>query len=1218
MNGKFGEVFRFELAYQLQRPWTWLFFVVLVVLNFLMTRDATLSEALYEEFFVNSPFAIAKTTVFGNLIWLVMAGVVAGDAAARDVYTRMHPLLYTTSVTKAQYLGGKFLAAFVLNAMLLIAVQAGIMLAIYSPGVDPVLLGPFRFASYLTAYGFIALPTAFAATAIQFAISSTTGRPMASYGGSVLLVFMGFFIASLLLFNRGLGTLLDPIGIRFIVEDTAHLWTTVEKNYRLLQPEGVLLKNRVLWISIGAVFLLIGYLRFQFRHTVSTNFNPDSYLDQFINFRFSKREIGSIASDYETTIDQTILSTIIPTFGFRTEIVRTLSLSWSSFKALALSWTGLALLFFIPLLTFPVVVDQMQTNSGELVPTTIRVIRELTAPLSAELSRWVIIPAFIIFFAGELIWRERDARLAEISDAIAGSEWAPLIGKFIGLSLMLVAFTAMQMAAGILAQLAMGYSNFEIGLYIKILFALQLPEYLLFAMLALVVHVVVNQKYIGHMVAILVYVFIALSSLFGVEHNMLVYGAGPLWSYTDMRGFGNSIAPWLWFKFYWAAWALLLAVSAKLLFFRGVQQSWGQRIVLARYRFTRTTKITTGLAVILISAIGGFIFYNTNVLHEYLTEDEMKSRQADYEVRFGKYKGDAQPSIKSAKLQIEIYPRREEVVVKGDYYLANLSNTSIDSIHVATVPEVGTTQLIFKDGTKRILHDEKAGHSIFLVERALSPGDSIQLHFELCVKSKGFRESGADEAILSNGTYFMNSWFPAIGYKASRELITASDRRDYGLSPRPLIASLYDAKPQPRGHGIQFEAVVATDADQIACAPGALLKSWKENNRNYFHYKTDSPIGREWSFFSARYNVREEKWVSSDSLKRDVTIRILHVPEHTSHLDRMVESIRASLDYYSANFGHYPYNHLTVAEGPGEGRGIHADASMLTYAEGFSLWNPDNDELKFDFPFAIVAHEIAHQWTVPYANVEGAPVMSESVAWYYAMKLVEKAKGTEHLQKLLQDMRQPHPYPPIRRGEPLLRGLDPYLSYRRGPFALYTLSEYVGEDKVNQALRNLLEHHRAENAPLATTLDLYRQLQAVTPDSLSYLLHDLFEVNTYWELKVKQATAVKAKAGIWQLTVEIDAQKVVADSAGVERTVTMDEWLELGVFTEGNKSFQPTYLRKHRIRSGRQTISFTISQLPLRVGIDPNHLMIDLDLNDNFREVKEAGIRHFEDPRFER
>src|SRR5690606_25308136 len=108
--------------------------------------------------------------------------------------TGMAPLTYTAPVGRAEYLGGRFLAALVLNASILLAVPAGILLAVYSPGVDAGAIGPFRPAAYLTAYGFLALPNAFVATAIQFSLAARTGRPMAGYLGSLLLFFMSYVV----------------------------------------------------------------------------------------------------------------------------------------------------------------------------------------------------------------------------------------------------------------------------------------------------------------------------------------------------------------------------------------------------------------------------------------------------------------------------------------------------------------------------------------------------------------------------------------------------------------------------------------------------------------------------------------------------------------------------------------------------------------------------------------------------------------------------------------------------------------------------------------------------------------------------------------------------------------------------------------------------------------------------------------------------------------
>lgn len=1184
---KLREIFRFELAYQVRRAWFWLIFAALVVVAFLLTRDASLAEALRDEFFVNSPFAIAKVTVVGGLLWLVVAAAVAGEAAARDVATGIHPLTYTAPVHKAEYLGGKFLAALVLNAVLLLAVQAGALLAVYSPGVDPALIGPFRPAAYLTNYAFIALPNAFFATAIQFWLAARSGRPMAGYLGSFLLVFTGYFVASFLLFHRGLGRLLDPIGIRFILEDLSHLWTSWEKSWRLVGLEGVVLQNRLLWLAIGMGGLALTYAGFRFAdHGEGTGW-----------WRRRRRREGHSAVPAGTGVaSSTPISAprVRRTFGFAVQARKTLAIAGTSFRTMATSWAGVGLLTVIPLLTILVVIDQMAAGGARLLPTTALVAGELTGPLSDELSRWIFVPFLIVFFAGELVWREREAGVGEITDAMPGSEWSPLIGKFLGLGLLLTLFLALVMAAGMAAQAVLGYQEFEVGLYLKILFGLQLPEYLLFVPLALAVHALVDQKYIGHLTAILVYVIIVLAPMFGIEHDLLIYGASPGWSYTEMRGFGPSLGPWLWFKLYWAAWALLLAVVARLLWVRGRETALRVRLLKARRRLTRSTAAVAGLAVALVLTLGGFVFINTNLRNEYRTASDIAEIRAEYERRYGRYRDVPQPQLTATRLDIEIYPERREVEIRGSYHLVNRSDVAIDSIHLTLVPGLETGPVAFDRPAVPLPADEDLPHRIHTLQEPLQPGDSLRFDFQVHVKPHGFGESGVDPSVAANATFFdIRSWLPAIGYQPSRELTSTADRREHGLPPRPVIPTLDDVETrQDRGEGSLFEAVVGTTEDQVAVAPGAIRRSWTERGRRYFHYATDGPIGSEWPIASADYAVHDVGWEDPGGSGRAVDIRIFHHPEHTAHLDRMVRGIRASLDYYTREFGPYPYGHLSFVEQPANGTGMHAAASVITFTEGSALWSPNYDPEKLDLPFAVVAHEMAHQWTVPSAFVEGAPVLSESLAWYYAMRVVEETYGSQ-LHRLLRFMRRPYPYPPIRRGEPLLRGLDPYMAYRRGPFALHALSEYVGEEGVNRALRSLLEEHERDGASLATTLDLYRELQAVTPDSLQYLLHDLFEVNTFWQLETERATAEQTPGGTWQATLDVHARKVVFDSAGVETEVPMDEWMEIGVFgpERGDELGQPLYLQMHRIRSGRQTITVTVPGRPVLAGIDPYHLL---------------------------
>jgi ABC-2 type transport system permease protein len=1186
-------IFRFELAYQVRRAWPWLIFAVVFVLSFMMARDQSLADAMYQDFFANSPFAVAKTTVIGGLVWLLAAAVVAGEAGARDVATGMYALIYTSPVSKGEYLGGRFLAAFVLNTCILLAVQAGTLVAVYAPGVDPQVIGPFRPAAFLTAYAYVALPNAFAATAIQFLLAVRSGRAMTAYPGSVFLVFMGFFVATLLNYfvRRGLGTLLDPIGIYFIVEELARLWTTAEKSTRLLELQGTFLMNRLIWVAVGLGALAFTYARFQFAHRAEGSWWS----------RLTRRKAHApTPADIVVTASASIsVPQVWRSFGLALHTRRTLAIAWISFRAIAKSWAGRALLVGIPILTMLVVIAQMDSLGTPLVPTTVRVLREMTGGLSAgiasEPSRWVIIPLLIVFFAGELVWRERDAGLGEITDTMPVPAWVLFLGKYFGLALVLVVFLGVQMAAGMLAQTMLGYHAFAIGLYLEVLFGLQLPEYLLFAMLALVVHVVVDQKYVGYLVAILAYAFIAvLAAMLGIEHHLLVYGSSPAWSYTDMRGFGVTLGPWVWFKLYWAAWAVLLAVAAPLLLVRGNERGLSVRLAEARRRVTRATVTMTAIGLVLIVSLGGFIFYNTNVLNRYASSAEVAERRAEYERRYGRYENVPQPRVTGANVRVEIYPGRRAVDITGSYRLVNRSAQAIDSIHVATSTSAETRAMTFSRAATLALGDEAHGHRIYALARPLQPGDSVRLDFDVRVARRGFSNRGADPAVQRNGSYFTNeAWFPAVGYQRMRGLLGPAERREHGLPPRPVLASLSseqegnDAAVRG-GEGIAFDAVVGTDEGQVAVAPGALRRTWTEGGRRYFHYSTDAPIADEWGFFSADYAVREEH---ADG----VAIRIFHDPSHTVHLEGMISSTRASLDYYRAQLGAYPYHHLTIVERPGStGMGMHAEPSMIYYSEGVAFWSSRTGQRSFDFPYAVMGHEMAHQWALPYAMVEGLPFLAEGLAWYFGMNMVRESRGDWQFRRLMQFMRLPYPHAPIRRGEPLLRALDPYQAYRKGPFAMYALSEYVGQDRVNGVLRRLFQKHNSPGASQATTLDLYRELQAVTPDSLKPLLHDLFEVNTFWDLKVERVVAEQQADGTWQVTLEVRARKTAYDTAGVETDVPMDDWVEIGVFGEGERGDElgrPLHLEKHRIRSGEQTITITVSGRPVLTGIDPFHVL---------------------------
>jgi hypothetical protein len=895
------------------------------------------------------------------------------------------------------------------------------------------------------------------------------------------------------------------------------------------------------------------------------------------------------------------------TFGFTTHARQTCAIAWTSFGTIAKSVGGLVPLAAIALFAALFAPLLLHVTEVPLLPRTAQVVSLLAAPIAANPGTpWALVPLLIIFYAGELVWRERDAGLWEMVDATPVLEWVFFLGKFLGLCLVLVVWMAFLTAAGVLVQARMGYFDFEIGLYLKVLFGLQLVDDLLFALLVFVVHVVVNQKQLGYLLALLTYGVIVFPDRLGIEHTLLIYGSDPGWFYTDMRGFGTSLGPWLWFKLYWAAWAVLLAVAARLLWARGSDQGLRMRLRSARRRFTRPTAGGATIAVAVVLAAGGFIFYNTNVLDAYRTAAARTERSVEYERRYGKYAGIPQPNLTGSSVHVEIYPRRREVEIRGTYSLVNRSDVAIDEVHLATVPGLETGEVTFDRPAARVLADEDLGHRIYKVENALQPGDSLRLNFQVRFKPRGFGGNDIDDSVAANGTYFTSrDWLPAIGYQRNRELADAGARKRHGLAPRHALPPLYDAYARRNGADrVAFEAVMGTDEDQVAVAPGALRRTRTDGGRRHFHYSTDAPIGNNYAFASASYAVHEARFDPSSGGGPGVTIKIFHHPGHSANLDRMVRSVRASLDYYGEQFGGpYPYGHITLVERGRREDSLHAEASAIYYGEKFALLNPIDGPRGLDIVFFGVAHEVAHQWwghrLVP-ANFEGVVLMAEGLANYSAMQLLEKTYGHDHLERYLsQVLWAAYERPRTRAAVPLLRADNAFLGYRKGARAMYALSRYIGEERVNGALRRLFEKHGSGAPPLTTTLDLYRELQAVTPDSLHSLLHDLFEANTFWELKTEQATAVQTEAGTWQVTLDVRARKVVVDEAGNETEVPMDDWVEMGVFGDGEP-----YLQKHRIRSGKQTITVTAPQKPARAGIDPHYLLIDLETDDNIKTVR--------------
>ena len=1192
------EIFRYELEYHFRNASAWVYAGILffVAVWIALAIGADGDGGVH----ANAPARLVHGSVLVGMFGMLATAALFGDAAIRDVEVEMDPLLFTTPLARSEYLGGRFLGALAVNASVLVVIPLGLLaMMAFSTHVGPEVLGPFRISALLQLYFLFLLPNLILVGAVSFTIGVLARQTLPVYFGAI-----GLFIGTIVALNY-VGeiespisvALADPFGI-VTLEKLTQQWTAVERNSRLIGLPAPLAWNRAFWLAVAAAALALLHRRFRFTHVVEGG-----------RRRALKRTI--VAPPHSDRARFVEVPRIAGSFNFRTTVRQTLAIARRSladaaasrwFVVVLLACTGLTMLWggnaadsVFDTSTWPITLLMVET-----------VLSERVVPLLYVL---------IALYAGELVWKEREVGEAGIAGATPVPEGAALLGRFLALIAMLAMFQAACMLGGLLIQALDGYYDFELGLYLRVVFGLNLAGYALLAALAISIHVVVNHKYLGHILVLMAIASTrALPILGKVRHHLLLYGTDPGWIYSDMNGFGPYIGPIAWFKLYWAAWAMLLMTGAILFWVRGDEAGIRNRLRQVRARFIGPVARTAGAAIAVILALGGFIFYNTNILNEYRSPQEAGRPQAEYERRYKRFENLPQPVIAEANLRVEIYPDEATADLRGTYRLMNRTGAAIDSVHVLFAnANLEARALSFDRTAKPVLQDTETRYRIFALERALEPGDAMQLTFDVAFRARGFQNGRMQTDIAGNGSYFNRSLLPFIGYQPLLELRDAEQRQHFGLGPQPPMPRPDDAEAR-RYHdwrdadAVHVNAVVGTSANQIAVTPGVLRRSWMENGRRYFHYETEASAPFSPTIFSAKYAVLEDRWAGSGQA---VDLRIYHHPAHRYVLDRMLRSMKASLEYYTTQFGPYTSDHLRIVQTPRYGNSF-GTAHLHTIAVREHGFFSRVREGEIDQPFYGIAHEIAHQWWPLQARdaaARGRGFLSESLANYSAMMVTEKTYGPEVARRVydFQMERYLNGRATQAREVPLLQVEDQsYIAYHKGAIAMYTLREHIGEERVNTALRRYLEKNRNAAPPYATSLDLYAELRAVTPDSLHPLLVDLFETVTLWGIKTERVVVQPTGTGECVVAIDVVAKKMRADDVGNETEVPMDDLVEIGVFAQGSGESlgAQLYLQRHRIRSGKQTIRITVPGVPARSGIDPSRKLIDRNREDNVVDLK--------------
>jgi hypothetical protein len=542
--------------------------------------------------------------------------------------------------------------------------------------------------------------------------------------------------------------------------------------------------------------------------------------------------------------------------------------------------------------------------------------------------------------------------------------------------------------------------------------------------------------------------------------------------------------------------------------------------------------------------------------------------------------------------------------------LHNKTDASIKELHLTLDPRVHRNRVdLGRECT--LVEDTELGYHVFELADPIGPGETIDLAFDLSVRNRGFVNHGSNKSVVHNGTFFGNShYFPLIGYDAGMQLVDSSKRRKHDLQPIPRMPVVDDLAARRNNYvsgdadWINFETTISTSPDQIAIAPGYLQREWEENGRRYFHYKMDAPILNFFSYLSADYEVRRDRW-------NDVAIEIYYHRGHDYNVDRMIDAVKKSLDYFTQSFGPYQHRQVRIIEFPSYRRFAQSFANTIPYSEAAGFIAKINDEQDIDYVFNTTAHEVAHQWwahQVIGGYVQGATLMSESLSEYSALMVMEREYGPERMRRFLRY--ELDGYLAGRGRETvaerplMLVENQKYIHYNKGSMVMYALRDYIGEERLNQALARYVRDVRFQQPPYTNSTEFLGYIREAVPPEFDYLIEDMFETITLYANKAESATFTQGDDGTYLVTLKVEARKLRADGQGVETEIEIDDWLDIGVFGEDDNVL---FMEKRRITEPRMSFELVVAERPLRAGIDPYNKLIDRNAGDNVQKVTESA-----------
>ncbi len=1139
-------VLKQELLLRLRQGATWgQFLFILLVAAAIMSSERTDSDL--GRVHANAPSQLVLYCSIFCLLAGPIVAAIAGTGILRDFELRVHEFFFTSRLRAWQYFFGRYLGSFLVTGLLFAALPLGLWLGTVLPG-DSTHLGPFRLAPYAFSYLVILLPNLLLTSALFFVAGALTRNLFAVYALGIGLFVFYIISAGLAtgIESRELAAVLDPYGIVLLTVEERY-WTPAQKNLLLPTLEGALLTNRLLWSGTGLVMVVLGNVLFRFRALAP---------------QLPSRVLGSAQPPPQGPV---------PTVNPRPQAGRSfLHLVRFHTRSILRSWPYW-LFLALGIVAFFITQSKEDGATGTAnLPTTTQTLKEFT---DSYLVLFIFVAAI---YAGELCWQDRVLRVAPLVDALPLSKTAATLARFLSLVLILALAAVVYGGIGMLHQQAGGVKP-DASAYVISLFGVCGIPLLTMSALAFLIHSRAPSKFVGHIIFVMVTMASSVFDELGWEHPLLEIGSMGDSHYSDIDGYSAYAVQLLGMGGHWLVLSALLLTLA----------IWPRRRVWL-WALAALSALSTGL-----------LLYNFHGVHRFVNENGLKRDQADYERAYrGNWVDRPQPKITAADLDVTLWPERRTFSISGRYTLKNKSDKPIPEVLLSYDNDLDPRKITFGAAATRTKNDTRLGMQVWKLAAPLAPGQSTTLDFTLVWDTPGFAASGPRTDIAANGS-FLSNLAPRIGYQTSIELTDASERVKQNLAAwreLPKKVGLSQTYIGGDSDWVKLAVTVRTAPDQLALAPGKLVREWQENGRRCFRYESNHVVRYFWAVVSGKYATKKSQW-------KGIPITVYYHAGHPWNVGQMLSGAKDALAFCSEAYGPYPFSELRVVEFPARGENIAAQAFAGTIpfseAGGFTL-NVGKDD--FDTPFYVTAHEVAHQWwahQLTGANLPGSEVLSESLAEYTALRVaieagnepgeVYKRVADAYLEGRAKDRTEERPLVTTRR--------QPYLCYQKGGLAFAEL-RWLTDKRLDSILRGFLRSLAFQEPPYPTAQALVETLKANFPAHKERIT-ELFEKITLCDLGVVSAKKTKVGKKLWRTDVVVTAKKVFADGQGNETAAPVHDTIPVTLW-KGEK----VVTRLVRLQQPRQTVTLDTDFSPDYVLLDPTYSRLDRDRDNNTASVE--------------